>query len=219
MLNSWIAATQEESVFVNQEERNTELNCFLREIRELVDIYPRLTHSWRFAASAVWAMRHYYAAHAAQSPQGFDEDEYLLDTKTNIDALLASKDVSQDWLRGFWFNAFIMRLDALWERCFKCFVPPDIGPDGACLYALVQAHRATPSGDQYKDSSFRKVREIVNQLKHRPKGANQEIREDLDLPIKMLRDLLAVMRDKALQTSLESLGKGPVQAGPQRRKP
>lgn len=83
---------------MNQEERNTELNCFLREIQDLVDSYPRLTHSWRFAASAVWAMRHYYAAHAAHQPArgGFDENKYVQDTKTNIDALLTSKDLSPD---------------------------------------------------------------------------------------------------------------------------
>ena len=206
---------------MNQEERQTELNCFLREIRELVDIYPRLTHSWRFAVSTVWAMRHYYAAHAAQPPppQGFDENEYVQDTKTNIDVLLANKDVSQDWVRGFWFNAAIMRLDALWERCFKVFFPADCRLDGPCLYALIQARRATPSSARYEDSNFGKVRTIVNQLKHETCGAAPGIRENQDLPMNMVKDLLAVIRDRTLKTSLESLGKGPVQAGRQKRQP
>lgn len=154
-------------------------------------------------------MRHYYNADAAQPPQDFPEDEYVQDTKTNIDALLKNKDFSQDWMRGFWFNAAIMRLDALWERCFKVFVPDD-DFNGPCLYALVQAHRATPSSDEYKVSSFGKVRKIVNSLKHKTGGATPKIREDRDLPMNMLRDLLAVIRDGALKTSLESLGKGPV---------
>jgi hypothetical protein len=205
---------------VNQEERNTELNCFLRKIREMVDIYPRLTHSWRFAASAVWAMRHYYATHAAQPPpqQRFDEDKFVQDTKTNIDALLENKDFSQDWMRGFWFNAAIMRLDALWERCFKLFVSPDYEYDGPCLYALVQTHRATPSSDEYKDSTFGRVRKIVNSLKHRTGGAKPKIREDRDLPMNMLRDLLAVISDRDLKKMLESLGKGPVLTGSLKRK-
>jgi len=157
-------------------------------------------------------MRHYYATHAAQPPipQGLDEDKYVQDTKTNIDAVLENKDFSQDWMRGFWFNAAIMRLDALWERCFKLFVSSDYDYDGPCLYELVQAHRATPSIDEYKDSSFGQVRKIVNSLKHRTGGAKPKIREDLDLPMNMLRDLLAVIRDSALKTRLESQGKGPV---------
>jgi hypothetical protein len=205
---------------VKKKERNAELNCFLREIRDLVDIYPRLTHSWRFAVSAVWAMRHYYAAHTLQPPpsQGFDESNYVQDTKTNIDALLASTYLSPDWLRGFWFNATIMRLDALWERCFKVFAPPDCEIDGPCLYELVQARRATPSSARYKASNFGKVRRIVNKLKHETYGPAPEIREDQDLPINMLKDLIEVIKDTTLKTSLESLGKGPVQAGRKTRK-
>lgn len=205
---------------MNQEESNTELNCFLREIRVLVNIYPKLTHSWRFAASAVWAMRQYYLIPAAQllPPQGFNEDRYVQETKTDIDALLVNRDLSQDWMRGFWFNAAIMRLDALWERCFKLFVSPDYDYDGPCLYALVQAQRATPSSEEYKYSSFGQVRKIVNSLKHKTGGAKPEIREDRDLPMNMLRDLLAVIRDRSLKATLDSLDKKPVLTGSLKRK-
>ena len=189
------------------------LKHFLREIRGLLDDYPRLTHTWRFMASAVWAIGHYYAADAVQPPRDIAEDAYVEDTKTNIAALIEDKAVSQDWERGFWFNSAIMRLDALWERLFKLFVPQGVNCNGPSLYALVQARMATRCTHTYEDSSFGRVRQIVNQLKHETGGAHPNIRENRELPMRTVEDLLVVIRDKALSASLKSIGKGPVLTG------
>jgi hypothetical protein len=153
-----------------------------------------------------------------QPPQNIPEDDYVEDTKTNINALMKNKAISQDWERGFWFNAAIMRLDALWERLFKLFIPVGVDCNGPSLYVLVQERRATPSSHTYEDSSFGKVRQIVNQLKHELGGASPIIRENRELPMQMTKDLLAVIKDRALRTSVESQGKGRVLAGRAKRK-
>jgi hypothetical protein len=110
-----------------------------------------------------------------------------------------------------------MRLDALWERLLKLFVPQAVNRNGPYLYARVQALRATPSSHSYDDSSFGRVRQIVNQLKHETGGAHPKIRENRELPMRTLEDLLAVIRDKALSKSLESIGKGTVLTGPAKK--
>jgi hypothetical protein len=203
---------------MNQKGHADVLNRFLQEIRELIDEYPRLTHTWRFAASAVWAMGRYYAADKVYRPTSIHEDAYVEDTKTNIDALIENNRLSEDWERGFWFNAAIMRLDALWERLFKLYVPSGVDCNGPSLYALVQARRETPSTEKYDVSTFGRIRQIVNQLKHDAGGAHPSIREDRELPVQMMEDLLAIIRDKTLSASLKPLGTGQVLTGRAKRK-
>lgn len=198
---------------MNQKERADVRRRLLRKIRRLVDGYPGLTHTWRFAASAVWALGHYDAAHALQPPRNTPEDAYIEDTKSNLDALIANRNLSEDWERGFWFNSTIMRLDALWERLFKLFIPLGVKCDGPSLYVLVQERRNKPSTTTYQDSSFGRVRQIVNQLKHEPGGANPKIRENRELPIQMLTDLLEIVGDRGFSPILRSMGKSPVMAG------
>lgn len=96
-----------------------QLARFLEEIRSLATSYPALTHSWRFAGSAVWAMRRYQSLAekvAYQVPA--TEAVYIADTGHNLEQLTIGHEPSLDWERGFWYNAAIMRLDALWERLF-----------------------------------------------------------------------------------------------------
>jgi hypothetical protein len=204
---------------MDQGERSAQLKGLLQDVRALVDKYEGLTHSWRFATSALWAMQNYYTANALEpAPSTVSEATYVQDTKQNLDALIVGKPFSKDWERGFWFNAAIMRLDALWERFFKLFIPSGVNCDGPCLYHLVQARRAIHEIDKYENSSFGKVRKIVNQLKHEPGGAHPSIRENHELPVEMFEDLLVVIRDPALAASLESAGKGPVVVGRAKRR-
>jgi hypothetical protein len=212
-IDCWMQSMEGSKDVMNQRERTKILKQFLREIRRLAVKYPRLTHTWRFATSAVWAMGKYYEADVVQPPPKTPEDAYIVDTKMNLDALIANKSLSQDWDRGFWFNATIMRLDAIWERLFKFFLPPGIKCDGPSLYILIQERRARPVTITYQDSSFGRVRKIVNQLKHEPGGAKSQIRESRELPMEMFNDLLDVIQDRAFIPILRSKGKGSVMGG------
>ncbi|MBI2749402.1 MAG: hypothetical protein HYX43_08730 [Burkholderiales bacterium] len=194
-------------------ERSPVLLSFLTELRLLVEQYPRLTHTWRFATSAVWAIDHYHAAYAAHPPtKAISEESFVKDTLENIDALASHNPVSLDWERGFWFNAAIMRLDALWERVFKLFLPPGVDRRGPSLYKLIQARSATLRLP-YERSSFGQVRKIVNQLKHEPGGAGSSIREQLDLPVQLLKDFLGLINEPAFRAELARQGKGSVTHG------
>lgn len=202
---------------MQQTQRQAALKHLLREIDSLVDRYPRLIHTWRFAASAVWALDRYYAADAERPPRVIPEQDFVRDTKENIKGLLGNGVVSRDWERGFWFNAAIMRLDALWERVFKLFLPDGVDCSGPSLYFLVEDRRSTPSRLEYKNSSFGQIRQIVNQLKHEPGGAHPNIRENRELPIQAIGDLLAVLKDSGLQRILVPMLQGPVLAGRRKR--
>ena len=155
----------------------------IREIDLLVDTYPRLIHTWRFAVGALWYLGRYYEAYAQCPPQSVQEEQYIPDAKKNIGAVLEDKPFTLDWQRGSWFNSAIMRIDALWERLFRLFLPPKDSVNGPNLYLRVEELRAVRSNIPYNASSFGKVRQIVNQLKHEIGGAEPEIRESPELPL------------------------------------
>ncbi|MEK6549315.1 MAG: hypothetical protein AABZ51_04350 [Nitrospirota bacterium] len=203
---------------MRQKDCSVELKQLLYKIDDLVDRYPRLIHTWRFAVSAVWALGHYSAAAAQRSGNSISEEEYIPDTKAAIKALVDDKPMSEDWERGFWFNAAIMRIDAFWERIFTLCLPAGVDVNGPSLYLLVQDRRAVPSNLAYSASSFGRVRKIVNQLKHEPGGAHPTIREDRDLPLQAMQDVLAVLDDMAIQRILQPMQQGPVLAGRRSRK-
>lgn len=203
---------------MQQKDRSAELKQLLQKIDALVDKYPRLIHSWRFAVGAMWALGHYYAADAQRPGNSISEEEYIPDTKTAIKALADDKPMSEDWERGFWFNAAIMRIDAFWERIFTMCLPAGVDVNGPSLYLLVQDRKAVPSNLAYSASSFGRVRKIVNQLKHEPGGAHPTIREDRDLPMQAMQDVLAVLDDTAIQRILQPMHQGPVLAGRRSRK-
>ena len=198
---------------MNQAQRQTIFVELLSEVEALVNRYPRLVHTWRFATSAVWALDHYYAAHAQAKSGTIREDNYVRDTKDNIGKLVQRQAVSLDWERGFWYNAAIMRFDALWERIFKLFLPPGVKFGGPRLYLFVEERRATQDRPKYEESSFGRIRQIVNQLKHEPGGAKPDIREIPELPLQVMRDLLAVLKDPHLQVDLVPFKQGHVLAG------
>lgn len=197
-----------------------ELTSLLRTIRQLVDGHPGLVHTWRLASSAVWTMGEYYALEE-QSPRRTEIDEavYVEDTKLNIETVLGEGQFSQDWQRGFWFNATIMRLDALWERVFKVLEPraPFKCP-GRRLYALVQARRGRTDAEPYEGSHFQRVRRLVNELKHEPGGSHPDVREDSSLPMAMFQELLVFINDPVFTADLAAAGRGPVLAGRRKRR-
>jgi hypothetical protein len=170
---------QQESMVINE--------C-LPKLRELVGIRPDLIHAWRFAVSAVWALENYYRLR--ELPESADRpDDYLADTLENIGRLERLDGFTTHWERGFWYNAAIMRLDALWERLFKAMGPTT----NDLLYQRVKAVCPEALPDSWEQSSFFRIREVVNSLKHEPTGADAAIREQQQLPFEMLRDLLKVV--------------------------
>lgn len=69
----------------------------------------------------------------------------------------------------------------------------------------------------YEKSSFGRIRQVVNKLKHEPGGVKPAAREDPDLPLQVLDDLLQLLRDEMVRKKLKPFKSGPVLAGPRRR--
>ena len=175
----------------------------IADVRGIAEAHPHLIHTWRFAASALWAMRQYYTTRLDDSTH-FDDSSYVIDTFNNLEALRDDKPLSPNWMRGFWFNAAIMRLDGLWERCFKVIVTNAADRrNGPTLYRKCCQALEIP-GD-YRQSPYCKVRRIVNQLKHVEHGASADNREHPDLPIELLNALLVVIRHSQFANGVSRL--------------
>lgn len=119
-------------------DRTDRLRRILETLQKILDSYPALIHSWRFAAGSVYALRNYYVAmERAPQPRG-NESDYIPKTRLLITALLENQPPDSDWERGFWFNSAIMRIDALWERIFRLLLPVGVDCNGPSLYRIVQ---------------------------------------------------------------------------------
>lgn len=199
-----------------QNNRANRLRRILEDLRKIQKKYPDLIHSWRFAVASVYALHHYYAA-AERAPQRRgNESKYVAKTQALITALLENQPPDSDWERGLWFNSAIMRLDAFWERIFKLLLPVGVDCKGPTLYLLVQQSLKKPMTISYKESSFGKIRAKVNQLKHEPGGVSPDAREDPDLPLQALEDMLHVLRDEMARKKLRTFKSGRVLAGRRR---
>jgi hypothetical protein len=141
-----------------------DVQTVLTVIESLVDQYPALVHTWRIAASTVYALQLYLAAASHPTPERSSEDDFIPDTKDNIKKLLDGESPSLDWERGFWFNAIIMRVDVLWERLFKLCLPDGVKCSGPSLYFLVEDYRTEKTNISYAESSFGQVRKIEIRL-------------------------------------------------------
>ena len=189
-------------------ERIAMLNGFLEDLRAYSKQYPALVHSWRFGVSAVWAMKRYYdlASIAPPLPQT-DAQAYLEDTERNASAFVEGKAPSPDWERGFWYNAAVMRMDALWERLFKFGRPQEKKSNGEKLYACI-ACQTDVLPTKYQGSALERVRRTVNDLKHEPGGVRTEQLEDSDLPAEAMNLLLRVLQEPVLTGVLQQQGTG-----------
>jgi hypothetical protein len=164
---------------------------------------PALVHTWRFAVGAVFALSEHYRL-ALEAPQsGRLEADYCEDTERLITAMRDGSLPSADWLRGFYYNAAIMRIDALYERLFRAVLDDEsMGQNGPALYSALQKWHSALLPEPYEASPFKHVRDEANSLKHYVGGAAPALRERVTLLRAALEHWFAFVSDTEVRSLL-----------------
>lgn len=163
--------------------------------QRLVANVPELVHSWRFLAGVLYALDQYYQI-ADRSPRPELTDErYLEETMELLSCIKEGQFPAENWLRAFFYNAAVMRLDAAYERFFRaCLSEGSKNMKGPKLYKKIRMK--FPSCfpyEEFKDSPFGQIRKEVNSLKHDPGGADASQRELPDVLHSAMKELVAFL--------------------------
>lgn len=158
-------------------------------MRRLMHDTPEHMHLWRFIVGVVYALEKYERL-AVFSPKVERSNQFYIDqTLSVLEKLNTGTEPEADWLRGFFYNAGLMRLDAAWERSLQTIFGKK--GNGPTLYDLLRA--SDPGLPEYKGSLFESVREEVNALKHDEEGASEKLRERPNILRESLWQLLSLL--------------------------
>lgn len=197
---------------MNSKENHPDLSDVVQSIKKSLSDVPELVHSWRFLAGVVYALNQYYqVTDHNPTTKIADEKEYIPETDDVLSHILEKGHPIRNWLRGFYYNTGLMRLDACYERIFKAYLGikerkcPSCGNkiDGYYLYEkIIHDFSSLFPEKEYQKSNFGKVRHEVNSLKHYEGGANLTEREDPELLHQALTELVAFLRDPKVTEEL-----------------
>ncbi|MBM4350306.1 MAG: hypothetical protein FJ106_10540 [Deltaproteobacteria bacterium] len=178
------------------------LDELLDQSAELAQELPGLIHTWRFAVGAIYAL--YQSYHLAQVIPQRDrrEVEYVADTFEVIEAIRANATPPEDWMRGFYYNAAVMRVDVLYERLLRALLNDTSKTSGPDLYSRAHAQFPRQLPELYERSLFAGVREEVNSLKHDIGGAVPRLRERLTHLRNALEHWFTVISDEQVRSLL-----------------
>lgn len=161
-------------VAVHERER---VRVVLSSLSLLVQNAPELVHEWRFFAMATYCLDRYLRLSLEGPSENLAEDQMAADTLSNLSSIGSSGEMSPAWERGFWHNSAAMRIDALWERLARVALPQHHSSrtSGGRLYEdlLLQLIELPP----WDQCPLKKVRQLVNGLKHDPMGVRPALRE------------------------------------------
>jgi hypothetical protein len=198
---------------MNRQGNHEDLSAVVEAIKKTLTDIPGLVHSWRFLAGVVYALNQYYQMNV-QCPSAniADECEYVSETDDVLSHILEKGHPNPNWVRGFYYNAAVMRLDACYERIFKAYL--DLREqikcscceknliDGPYLYERIKNEFGSLFSLTYEESNFGKVRHEVNSLKHFEGGADREERELPELLHRSLAELVSFLRDPKVNNKL-----------------
>jgi len=171
--------------------------------KRLSDV-PELVHEWRFLSGVVYALDKYnQISDHSQAKNSVDKKAYIGETEDVISSILKKQEPPVGWLRGFYYNAALMRLDATYERFFKAYLDGKYNEheecpkskksklDGPVMYEKIRKEFSSLfQEEKYEDSNFHKVRTTVNNLKHDIGGADPMKREQPEVLHRALTELL-----------------------------
>jgi hypothetical protein len=181
---------------VNSSDSHSDLFAVVDSIQTLLSNVSQLAHSWRFLSGVVFALVKYHQLADYSTRHELSEEEYVQETSKTLTQIKEKEAPVGNWLRGFYYNAALMRLDAAYERFFKACLSPgsekDKGPD---LYRkIIKRFPSSFSGKLYQESLFCEVRHEVNSLKHFPGGADPMEREKPDRLHRALTELVTFLK-------------------------
>jgi hypothetical protein len=171
-------------------------------IEKLIKSKEDHIHLWRFLSGAVFALKKYDHL-AATWPKSNEPDEtYKEEALKALASIQANTEPPGPWLRGFFYNAAVMRLDAAWERSIRVILAYSRQWDGAPrLYGRLR--KIDPDLPKYDKSRFKLVRDEVNALKHAKHGASEQDREKPEILHGALEDLLVLLHRKFLVSATQ----------------
>ncbi len=180
------------------------------DLQHLLTEVPELVHSWRFLTGVVYALQQYYQIVDRCPRQNLPDKEYIEETTKVLSLIKEERLPDDNWLRGFFYNAAVMRLHAAYERFFKVYLSPDFDEQhGDVLYKEIQKKfpSSFPKG-RYEDSLFGEIGHEVNSLKHFPGGVDLLEREQPDLLHQGLTKLVAFLKLPDVVNELQTKFKG-----------
>ena|SRR5215471_9151118 len=160
-------------------------------LSQFVDSDAAHVHLSRFIAGVMYALEEYERLATIVPKHKQTDSFYCNELKHLLSAIQDRKAPPPNWLRGFFYNAAVMRLDAAWERSLKIILKTKKG-NLRELYKKLR--RRNPTLPEYDDSICKRVRKEVNDLKHQDKGPSEDTRENpaiLREALKQLLDLLS----------------------------
>ena len=160
-------------------------------LETLIHNAPEHIHLWRFIEGAVFALQSYDDLAVRSSKSEQTDEFYRNEAVEMLMNLRSNTPPPPNWLRGFFYNAAVMRLDAAWERSMRIILAEPNDGDGPGLYERLRHTKAGMAA--YDDSRFSRVRKEVNALKHQGQGARDAIREQPEVLRGCLQDLLVLL--------------------------
>jgi len=168
---------------------NTEMSAVLS---QLARSDPKNIHLYRFIGGVLYALGEYDHLATMETKQA-QSDQFYSD---ELQSLLKDSDSPPlNWLRGFFYNAAVLRLDAAWERSLRVLLDGTTKGDLRELYNKLRNKEQFLHLPEYDKAPCKLVREEVNDLKHQVAGPSEDMRERPEVVkdgLKQLLDLLQV---------------------------
>ena len=201
--------------------KNHDVIGLTQNIKNNLADFPALLHCWRFLVGVVYALNQYTKIANSCPFTTLSDDEYVQETDNVLTSISKNTPPAENWLRGFFYNAALMRLDAAYERFFKAYLDGKCNLnlectacdknkiDGPYLYAEIRKEFSSLfSEKKFEDSNFGKVRHEVNSLKHYIGGANLTEREQPEILRQALDELIAFLKDPTVRKDLTMFSGG-----------
>jgi len=148
-------------------------------------------HLSRLIAGVVYALEEYNRL-AILAPKEPQTDQYYLDELQHLLSVFQSAaGPPNNWLRVFFYNDGILRLDAAWEWTLR-IIKKDVKTSARVLYNKIFVY------ETYTGSIFQQVRTEVNVLKHDFRGLLEEIRENPAILSEGLVQLLSLVKQRLI---------------------
>ncbi len=171
-------------------------------IKKCLADFPELVHCWRFLAGVIYALLRYAEISSCSSSESIsDEKAYIQEMDIVLTSILNNETPKENWQKGFYYNAALMRLDAAYERFFKAYLGRQ-GMDGPKLYKEIRDKFSSLFPKEFEDSNFGKVRHEVNSLKHYVGGADLTEREQPEILQQALIELVAFLKNPIVREKL-----------------
>jgi hypothetical protein len=140
----------------------------------------------------MYALEEYDRLATAAPKQTQTDSFYSNELKQLLSAIQDGEAPPPNWLRGFFYNAAVMRLDAAWERSLRVILK-DTTKKGNLRELYNKLRGSEPTLPEYDDSICNQVRNEVNDLKHQDKGPSEDIRENPEVLREGLKQLLDLL--------------------------